>query len=304
VTLTATARFPALGTTAVVCVADAAGLDAAVEAVRREVAAIDAACSRFRADSELTRLNAAGGAPVAASPLFLEALGVALATARATGGAVDPTVGRSLVGLGYDADFSLVAGSPPRTPEIVPAGRWCDVDVDTSRRLVSIPADVTLDLGSSAKALASDRAAAAAARDSGCGVLVGLGGDIAVTGAPPARGWSVRVTDDHSDLDGEGQTVAIRAGGLATSSTTVRRWRTDGGEVHHIVDPRTGRPAREVWRTVTVAAATCVQANAAATASVVRGWAAPAWLERLGLPARLVADDRVAYVGSWPQETP
>jgi thiamine biosynthesis lipoprotein len=133
---------------------------------------------------------------------------------------------------------------------------------------------------------------------------VSLGGDIAVAGAPPERGWTVRVTHDHRRQDGDGQTVAIAGGGLATSSTTVRRWRTDRGEAHHIVDPRTGRPVVEVWRTVTVAAPTCVQANAAATASIVRGSTAPRWLGRLGLHARLVADGRIVYVGSWPQETP
>ena len=298
------AAFATLGTTAVVCAADERRLGAAVDAVRSEVEAIDAACSRFRADSELARVNRANGHPMTVSPLFLEALGVAIATARATGGDVDPTVGRSLASLGYDEDFTRVAALTRRAGPIVRAGAWRSIVLDPARRLVRVPVGVALDLGSSAKALASDRAAESAARSAGCGVLVSLGGDIAVAGTPPDGGWTVRVTDDHRRLDGAGQTVTIATGGLATSSTTVRRWRTEQGEAHHIVDPRTGRPAREVWRTVTVAAATCVRANAAATASIVRGAAAPRWLRRHGLHARLVGEGRIAYVGSWPRDAP
>jgi thiamine biosynthesis lipoprotein len=74
--------------------------------------------------------------------------------------------------------------------------------------------------------------------------------------------------------------------------------------VHHLIDPRTGLPARSPWRTVSVAAATCVDANAAATAALIRGENGPAWLERIGLAGRLVADDgRVVRVGGWPMPT-
>jgi thiamine biosynthesis lipoprotein len=138
-------------------------------------------------------------------------------------------------------------------------------------------------------------------------VLVNLGGDLTVAGStPPDGGWAVLVTDDHrSPLDADGQTVAVRSGGLATSSTTVRRWRAGGREHHHIVDPRTGLAAAEIWRTVSVAAATCVDANTASTAAIVRGREAPAWLDRMGLPARLVAlDGSVSTTGAWPGETP
>jgi FAD:protein FMN transferase len=94
----------------------------------------------------------------------------------------------------------------------------------------------------------------------------------------------------------------LREGGLATSSTTVRRWRTGGVERHHIVDPRTGQPAREIWTTASVAAATCVDANAASTAAIVLGDAAPAWLARSGLAARLVRrDGSVLGVAGWPE---
>jgi thiamine biosynthesis lipoprotein len=114
----------------------------------------------------------------------------------------------------------------------------------------------------------------------------------------------VRVTDDHaSGPEADGQTVLVQSGGLATSSTTVRRWARGGQELHHVLDPRTGRPAEEVWRTVSVAAASCVDANIASTAAIIRGERAPAWLESLGLPARLVLPEgSVVRVGGWPAE--
>jgi len=126
-----------------------------------------------------------------------------------------------------------------------------------------------------------------------------LGGDIAVAGSPPG-GWPVRVSDSHRDTKG-GQVVAIRNGGLASSSTTVRRWRAGDVELHHIVDPRTGTAAPEVWRTATVTAPTCVEANAAATAAIILGAAAPNWLAQRDRPARLVRrDGSVAYFCGWP----
>jgi FAD:protein FMN transferase len=129
---------------------------------------------------------------------------------------------------------------------------------------------------------------------------VSLGGDVAVAGAPTG-GWPVLVTDDHRGVDGTGQTVGVAEGGLATSSTTVRRWRMGDREMHHVVDPASGVPTVEHWRTVSVAAATCVDANAAATAAIVMGLGAGAWVERLGLAARLVRPDgAVVTTSRWP----
>jgi thiamine biosynthesis lipoprotein len=302
-----TRTFEALGTTAQVSVTDPSALDEAVAVVEEELASIDVACSRFRSDSELTALNEAGGRPFRASPLLVDAVEVALRAARATNGDVDPTVGRSISGLGWDCDFAvLVTRGDGERFELVPAGGWATVRVDRARGLVTVPAGVELDLGATAKALAADRAAGAATEATGAGALVNLGGDISVAGPAPHGGWAVLVTDDHrSPPDADGQKVAISTGGLATSSTTVRRWRAGGEEHHHILDPRSGRPAAEVWRTVSVAAASCVEANTASTAAIVRGHRACAWLEGKGLPGRLVAlDGAVAYTGGWPRETP
>jgi FAD:protein FMN transferase len=301
----ATRTWESLGTTAQVTVTDPGALDAAVAAVGAELAAIDAACSRFRDDSELTALNRAAGRPFHASPLLLEALSVALDAAAATDGDVDPTIGRSISALGWDCDFTILVNRGERERfELLPAGGWQSVRLDSERGLVTVPAGVEIDLGATAKALAADRAARDAAGAAACGVLVSLGGDLAVAGDVPDGGWPVLVTDDHRNPNGDGQVVAVSTGGLATSSTTVRRWRAGGREHHHILDPRNGGPAEEVWRTVSVAAASCVDANTASTAAIVRGRHATAWLESTGLPARLVAlDGSVTRTAGWPEES-
>jgi thiamine biosynthesis lipoprotein len=297
------ASWPALGSTAGVVVTCPSSLRAARRAVEAELAALDLACSRFRDDSELSRLNASGGRPCDASPLLLEAVGVALRAAALTEGIVDPTVGEALVLAGYDRDFSELADRPavPLVARRVPG--WTKVRLDLGRRTVRIPPGVRLDLGATAKALGADRAAAAAAREAGddVGVLVNLGGDIATAGPAPAGGWLVRVTDDHrAPLDEPGQLVGVATGGLATSSTAVRRW---GSGAHHIIDPRTGVPAESPWRTVSVAARTCVDANIASTAAIVLGQEAHDWLASRGLPARLVdGGGRVITVADWPAE--
>ncbi len=295
-----TTGWPALGTTAVVGVTSADALPAARRAVAGVLDAIDRACSRFRDDSEIARVNAAGGAPVRVSPIFIHAARCALRAARITGGDLDPTIGASMRAVGYDRDFAAIrAGAPVRFTR---AAGWRCVTLDDARGVVRVPAGVQLDFGATAKALAADLAAASAGAIVDGGVLVSLGGDIALAGDAPAGGWPVRVTDDSAaDLDAPGQTIALRSGGLATSSTTVRRWRGGDGDVHHILDPSTGAPAPERWRTVSVAAATCVDANIASTTAIIRGERAPDWLAAAGLPSRLVgADGAVVLAAGWP----
>jgi thiamine biosynthesis lipoprotein len=237
--------------------------------------------------------------------VFLEATNVALGAARATAGDVDPTVGRALRVAGYDRDFAQLPALRTGRVRFAPAPGWRLVQVDRRRPAVRVPRGVELDFGATAKALAADRAARGCARELRGGVLVNLGGDLAVGGPAPEGGWPVRVTDDHdAGFDAPGQTVSIVSGGLATSSVAVRRWRNGStGSLHHIIDPASGRPAAEFWRTVSVAAADCVAANIASTAAIVRGAAALPWLDSLRLPARLVAlDGVVARVSNWPPE--
>lgn len=293
----------ALGTTAAVVVLGAGAHDAARNAVEAELAGIDAACSRFREDSELSRVNAAGGRPVRVGAVLLDALEVGLRAAVLTRGLVDPTVGRALELSGYDRDFSEVTGSRVRRLRAAPVPGWQVVEIDRDAGTVRVPPGVRLDLGATAKALAADRAAERALRCStATGVLVNLGGDIATAGTAPRGGWPVYVAESHLAGSGEpGQQISLATGGLSTSSTGVRRWRRRGGDAHHLIDPRTGAPAAEHWRTVSVAAATCVDANVASTAAIVLGPGATTWLRDAGLPARLVASTgAVEITGGWP----
>lgn len=303
----ATSSFPTLGTTAFV-VTRPAMLIAASREVELELEEIDRTCSRFRDDSDLFRLNEAGGAWTEVDALLVEAVDVALRAARITDGLVDPTVGEAMLRIGYDRDFSQVAPDGPALPPapswMSMAGGWRFVEIRPERREIRIPRDVRLDLGSTAKALAADRAAVRAAEAAGCGVLVSLGGDVAIGGEAPDGCFPVGIADDYEGVPEPGETITIASGGLATSSTTVRRWSRGGVPFHHIVDPRTGSSAHEVWRTVSVCAATCVDANTASTAAVVLGDEAPDWLERQGLPARLLATDgSIARVAGWPERT-
>jgi FAD:protein FMN transferase len=299
-------RFEALGCQAVVGVADAAVMSSVMAEVMADVAACDLACSRFRDDSELMRINDPGRrrVEVAVSPWLADALGTALRAAHDTGGLVDPTIGQCLIDLGYDRSFELLTQDQPLIVRATHTPAWEHVSV---RRLEArVPLSVRLDLGATAKALCADRAAERASIVSGCGVLVSLGGDIAMAGQAPGDGWAVRVTD-RADVDpasGPGQTIAVREGGLATSGVAARRWAQEGQVRHHLIDPRTAGPAIEIWRTVSVAAANCVEANVASTAAVVVGGPAPEWLSRRGAHARLVGvDGAVVFVGGWPAGT-
>jgi FAD:protein FMN transferase len=300
----ATHAFEAFGGLAVVAAADARSLDAARVAVERVVADFDLACSRFRDDSELSAVNRGAGSWVKVSSLFIEAMTAAIRAAELTDGDVDPTVGQALIALGYDRDFGELPDRAPGSPAIASVPGWRTLQTDLGAGAVRVSSGVRLDLGATAKALAADHAAAAAGAAADCGVLVSLSGDLAVAGPPPDGGWPVRVTDDHrAGPDAPGQWITIRSGGLATSSTTVRRWRTDSGPAHHLVDPATSRPAQGPWRTVSVTSGSCLDANIASTAAIIRGARAERWLRDLGLPSRLVTvDGRVRHVAGWPEE--
>ncbi len=296
----------ALGTDVRVVVTIPERLDAARAAMDTVLADIDLACSRFRDDSELSRLNAAAGDERSVSPLLATAIGHGLRAARLTDGDVDPTVGTAMRLIGYDVDFaSVISSGEPLVITSRPVPGWQSVRLREQTRTVFVPRGVELDLGATAKALAADLAAAAAleALGGGGGVLVSLGGDIAMAGEAPPGGWSIQVSDDSTaPFDSAAERVSLTAGAVATSSTRTRSWRRGGVTLHHIVDPRTGKPVDSVWRLATVVAATCVDANTAATASIVRGPSAPGWLAELRLPARLVGnDDAVVRVAGWPE---
>jgi FAD:protein FMN transferase len=299
----AVAERDALGTSARIAVWPRENLDRACAAVDKVMSALDLQASRFRPDSEICWIHRAGGGLFMLSDGLAEAVGVALAAARWTGGLADPTVGDALISLGYDRDFAAIdqqRSDPPAAP--APAPGWHAVQLDGY--LLRLPAGVRLDLGATAKGLGSDRAvrAAMSANMQAGGALVSLGGDIAVAGTPPRDGWPITVADGPDPAGSpHAQLVRLSRGAVATSSVSCRRWHRAGQALHHIVDPRTGLPAAGHWPTVSVAAATCADANAATTAAIVAGEQAEQWLTAAGLPARLVSDNgRVRYLGGWP----
>jgi thiamine biosynthesis lipoprotein len=300
-----TRSFRAIGTTATVVVLSPTKIERAESILRSEIEAIDLACSRFRSDSELEHLHRRSGNVVEVSPLLFEALDVAVAVARRTGGAVDPTVGNAMSLLGYDRDFDQIGVLPLLPAEALgPVVGFGHVHLNAHTRTVRIPRGVRLDLGSSAKALLADRAASRIAHELDTGALVNVGGDVSVAGAAPPEGWPIGIAVDSStpgdDVD---QVVAIRHGGLASSSTVVRTWMLGTEKVHHIVDPSTGYSSPPYWTLVSASGASCVDANAVTTAAVVWGERALERLRSFDQAVRLVRHDgEVFTLGGWPED--
>jgi thiamine biosynthesis lipoprotein len=280
-----------------VTVTDDRDLEVAVPAVRTVMAEVGLAASRFRDDSDLARINAQAGRWVPVGPLTLELVETAVAVARRTGGAVTPTVGAALVALGYDADIETVTARPaaPQAPPGLPAPAADEaVRVDRVLGRIGVAPGTRLDLGALAKAHAVDESVRRIDGRARGGVLVSIGGDLAVHRAP-ADGWTISVSER---ADGPAEAVVIDGGALATSSTTGRRW---GADRHHVVDPRTGRCAAGPWRTATVWAPSALEANVLSTWLLVDAPAAERALARDARPARLVASDgAVRRRHGWP----
>jgi thiamine biosynthesis lipoprotein len=272
-----------------IVVTEPASLRRARFEVDAELDAVERAASRFRPDSEVMALATSDGRPTRISETLAVLLAAALTAARDTEGDVDPTVGAAVV--------ALEGGGRAALSTITPAC-WSMIALDD--RVVTVPPGVLLDLGATAKAVAADRCADRVHEVTGSGVLINLGGDIATAGPAPDGGWQVLVHDADGDPD---SAVALPSGtALATSSTLRRTWRRNDAVLHHILDPRTGRSADPVWRTVSVAAQTCWAANTVSTAAIVRGWAALTWIAALGMSARLVDSECVEHtIGTWPR---
>ena len=305
---TARAGWTVWSTSATLTTEPATELSHAREIADDVLAEVGAACSRFDAGSELSRLS---GDPrlergVEVSPLLASLIATALAAAEQTGGSVDPTLGADLDRWGYDRDFGRMtpaaATAAPVGPSTLTLVRrrpgWHSVRLDGTT--LAMPAGMRLDLGATAKAYAADLIARRVSEELGAGVLVSLGGDIATGGATAAGGWEILVQDLPAD---PAQQVRLPDGAaVATSSTQKRRWVHDGRVHQHILDPAFGVPVIPVWRSVTVAAASCLHANVLSTAAIVRGTSAPTWLARQHASARLVdMDGRVITLGAWPE---
>jgi len=301
----ATGAFSAIGTTNAVLATEPTALADALVIARRHLAELDAAVSRFRDDSEVSRLAERARTAEAwcfGSDVFLDHLDAARRAARLSDGLVDFTVGPAVIASGYDLDLDLVRARVTFTPSTRAATvtGWERV-VRTGTRRVTVPRGSVLDFGATAKAHAADTLAALLATSLPGGFLVNLGGDVATAGPAPDGGWRVGV--EAAD-GGVRQVVAITDQGVATSSTQLRRWATSAGTAHHIVDPRTGLTAPTVWAMVTCIAADALEANTASTAAIILGEDAPGWLERNGVAARLErADGRVVHTTGWPLPT-
>lgn len=282
-------------------VATPARLADATSLVDDQLARVEQACSRFRPDSELMTLVRDDDGSGEVSPLLAELVQGALTAARDSGGAVDPTLGSVLAGLGYDRDIAEVRARSGGRPVVVlrhHAG-WRSLSLDGLR--LWMPHGTQLDLGATAKAIAADRCARLVHARLGTGVLVSLGGDIATAGPAPRGGWQVRVQDLPTDVP---QQITLHEGAaVATSSSARRTWLQDDQPRHHLVDPLTRLPAVGPWRSITVVAPTCLRANTATTAAMVKGKGALAWLRHTGLPARLVAHEGgLVTLGGWPRQ--
>lgn len=251
------------GVQARVVVTDPDALDAACNLVRGQLVTADAATNRHRRDSELALLGRGDGHPVQVTPMLAEFVARALAAAELTDGAIGPTAGAAA------ASASL----------------WRSIRISGTE--MTVPPGIELDLSTTVRATSADRCAASIAELLGCGVLVGLGGDIATAGADPSDGWQVRI----EDLPGEPACqVSVPSGcGVATAST--------------VTPLRPAEGSAPAWRTVSVVADSCSTANAVSRAAVLIGGSAIDWLTRKGFPARLVNQEfQVTVLGGWPEE--
>lgn len=294
--------FRSLGTSVFLAVREAGDLAAAHQLAGEVLRDVDEVCSRFRDDSDLSRVNAHPGTWVEVDPLLVAAVTVAVDAARETGGLVHPLLGRQLVQLGYDRDFDSLVDLVDVTDTTVEADLpdphvWERIGLDAAGA-IRIPDGTSLDLGATGKAWAADLVARAYAEELGSSAIISIGGDVRIA-RPDSQPWPIAVSErPGEDAD---TVVTLDRGGLATSSTQVRRWARAGARHHHLLDPRTGAPALEVWRTVTATGPTCTAANAASTAAIVLGHQARPWLESRGVAARLVSSDgTVTVTGAWP----
>ena len=296
--------FEIWSTSAVLGVTDPSQLSAARSILNGCLLSTERAASRFHEGTEIISLNAAAGmGPVPVSAVLFDLVEVAIDAARMTSGACDPTVADAVLAQGYDDDFDLLPEDRD-LPRAVRVPGTAGITLDRATSTISLPLDVHLDLGATAKARTADLAALAIAEQLGCGALVDLGGDLRIAGPVPHGGWRIGITDQARTLttNSVAETVAVTAGGIASSSSRVRTWRAGGMERHHVIDPATGESANTPWRMVSIAAATATEANALSTAALVWGDEALFELPQRNIAARLVRHDgTIERVGGWPE---
>jgi thiamine biosynthesis lipoprotein len=281
--------FRAMGTTVELFLAGENG-DAATKALdgaEREFERLEALLSRFRLDSELSRLNGAGA--IEAGEDLLAVVELALEARARTSGRFDPTVHDALVAAGYDRTFDEVAAEGngvAQSPALCGGG----VRIEWASRRIELEPGVRLDLGGIGKGYAADRAAAILSEAGPA--LVDAGGDVAAVGRPDPVGWRIGVETPAVSM-----TLALGDGGVATSGRDRRRWRRNGVEQHHLIDPVTGRPAESDLLRATVVARSAVEAETLAKSLFLAGErAAIAEAEADRVPCVLVTQDKRTVV--------
>jgi len=292
----------ALGTYVQLSVSRPDSVAAAEGRARSLLDAVDWACSRFRRDSELNRVNAGAGTWVRVDPLLVAATVAAVEAAEHTDGIVHPLLGKVMIGLGYDRTFSELQPGKASGVHIEPPplGAWRSIEWEAGA--VRIPAGTALDLGATAKAWAGDVITRTIAEEERTNVLLSLGGDVAIARGDRSPTWWPIAVREHPEGEASAE-VALAGGGLATSSTRLRRWTVAGATHHHLVDPRSGTSAQTCWRTVSATGPSATAANTATTAAVVLGDDALRWLTEREVAARLVSQDgTVTLTSGWPEK--
>jgi thiamine biosynthesis lipoprotein len=279
----------------------------AVAAVRGVFEDVERRLSRFRPESELSALNRSAGESFPASPLLFHAVKLAVDAARATGGLFDPSVLPALESAGYDRTFELLGGrtgSPGDVARRLPAAvlsSYRSIHCDDATWTIQVEPGQRLDLGGIGKGLAVDLALEAAG--SLPNMCLNAGGDIAVRGTADSGGsgeygWTVALEDAGAMATAR---VLLRNAAMATSTVLKRRWSVDGESRNHLIDPRTGRPSASPFRSVTVVAATCAQADVAAKTALLLGEDGIAFLEERGMHGFAVRHDAsTAATVLWP----
>lgn len=266
-------RFRAMGTDVELLV-EAGEAARSLAGAEAEFHRLEALLTRFRPESELSRLNAAGS--LATGPDLLRVVELALAARERTGGRFDITIHDALLAAGYDRSFELVSLDDARPAGPAPCSRG---HVEIADGVISLHGGARIDLGGIGKGYACERAAEILATAGPC--LVNAGGDIATRGGV----WTIAVETPDGPL-------ALELSGscaLATSGRDSRRWRRGGRELHHIIDPATGEPSTSDLLRVTVVAGDAVDAEVTAKAFFLAGSeSARKEADELSIPAVLV----------------
>ncbi|MGE0309950.1 MAG: FAD:protein FMN transferase [Acidimicrobiia bacterium] len=305
----------AMGSDVHIVVVGGAG-DDLIELALARIAVLEARWSRFRPDSELSRINAADGNPVVVSTDTLTLVEGLRSAWERTDGRFDPTVYDAMNALGYDRTFAEIGdrdGLPHGETDdpyglrtyaqasVPTAGCW-GVELRHDRSMVQLPQGVHLDPGGLGKGLAADLVARELFEAGADGVLVSIGGDLRVMGASPGASdgestWRIGI-EHPTDRSRSIGVITLADGGIATSTSSRRRWTTDDGVPrHHLIDPSTGLPAERTWTQVTAVAGTAAWAEVAAKAIFLDGCTCDCYSSALVVDA----DDRLWTIGdpSW-----